>query len=382
MPSEPSGVKYLVFTGIFFVVSVLLNVLLLEAAGAIGDDQPLRAGEWTLRTLLAGAVVLETVVAGVFLWLATRHLRRRDVLAREQVARLRDEIAARLAEARENEHYLNTVANKLREMNQMKSEFLANMSHELRSPLNSILGYTELLLEEHPDFPAAARGDLLGVRKHAFQLLRIIGDLLDISKIEAGKLEVVIDDFSLAEVIAAELDTVRPLLQDKSVALAMDVAPDIPLLRSDREKFRQVILNLLSNAAKFTSSGEIRVTARLTEQPPRVDRKGTDRVERGAVRVDTAAVLPPGPYVTVAVRDSGIGIPESEHKTIFQAFRQVDGSSTRRFGGTGLGLAIVKKIITMLCGEVRVESRPGEGSLFTLHFPVRISADHARAFTR
>ncbi len=228
-----------------------------------------------------------------------------------------------------------------------KSDFLANMSHELRTPLNSILILSEQL-KSNPQGNLSPKqvthADI--IHRSGSDLLAMINDILDLSKIEAGRMTVVTETISLREFADSIERSFRPMAEAKR--LQFDVVADASapvFFCSDRQRIFQIIRNLVSNALKFTAEGRIGI--RLFG-------------ERG----DTGARL------GVAVRDTGIGIPEDKHEIIFDAFRQVDGSTSRRFGGTGLGLSISRSLAQLLGGEIRLESRPGEGSLFTLVLPV------------
>jgi signal transduction histidine kinase len=238
----------------------------------------------------------------------------------------------------------------LDEANKLKSKFLANVSHELRTPLNAIIGFTRLVLRKtEGQVPALQRENLQKVLISGEHLLTLINGLLDLSKIEAGRMEVFAESFRLEELIRVAAATVEPMLKDGRVRFVAQIQPDIPTLHTDRQKLKQVIINLLSNAAKFTEQGEIRVAAWHKD-----------------------AVL------TVAVSDTGIGMKKEVLDYIFEEFRQVDMSSTRKYGGTGLGLAIVKRLVHLLGGEIRVDSEPGQGSRFTLAIPLTLIDDERR----
>jgi len=220
----------------------------------------------------------------------------------------------------------------------LKSEFLANFSHEIRTPLNGIIGYCDLLMrEEGSRLTAHGRRDLNVVKTNAKTLLALINDILDLSKIEAGRVEVVVERVDVQELAEECQATVREYLKGKDVALTLNIEERARYLQSDALKLRQILLNLLSNAAKFTESGEVALGARAE-----------------------------GNEVVLTVEDTGVGIPPDQVQHIFEKFRQVDGSHTRKVGGTGLGLAIVRELSKVLGGNVNVTSVLGRGSTFTV----------------
>ncbi len=236
--------------------------------------------------------------------------------------------------------------------NRLKSDFLANMSHEIRSPMNGVIGMTELVLDT--DLTTQQREYLGIVKSSSESLLTIINDILDFSKIEAGKLSFEHIPFDLKNVVE---DCVRPLLlraENKGIALTCDVAPDVPrALLGDPGRLRQVLLNLIGNAIKFTNQGTVSV------QVNRIDSRRANGVGGG---------------VHFAVADSGIGIPPESLETIFDPFSQQDSSTTRKFGGTGLGLTISRRLVEALGGRIWVESEVGKGSTF--HFSAQFSLDN------
>ncbi|MES0446737.1 MAG: ATP-binding protein [Desulfobacterales bacterium] len=225
-----------------------------------------------------------------------------------------------------------------------KSEFLANMSHELRTPLNAILGYTELILDNiYGDVPEKIQEVLERLVKNGRYLLGLINDVLDISKIEAGQLNLSLNDYSMAELVQTVFTSVDALATEKNLELKVMVPTDLPTAKGDEQRIAQVLLNLFGNAIKFTEEGEIRVD----------------------VVVSNESFL-------VSVSDTGPGLSEADQKMIFEEFRQADGSSTREKGGTGLGLSIVKRIVEMHGGRTWVESSLGKGSIFWFTLPVRV----------
>ncbi len=228
---------------------------------------------------------------------------------------------------------------------QAKSQFLASMSHELRTPLNAIIGYSEMLQEEAEDLGQDRfLPDLMKIREAGKHLLSLINDVLDLSKIEAGKMDVVVEEFEVADLIEQVHSVIAPLIAKNANVLKMICAPDLGTMRSDQTKLRQGLLNLLSNAAKFTDSGRITLTAWRVADPD-------------------------GDRLQFVVSDTGIGMTPEQLQGLFQAFSQARSSTSRDYGGTGLGLAITRHFCRMLGGDVAVESTPGKGSSFTLTLP-------------
>ena len=223
-----------------------------------------------------------------------------------------------------------------------KSTFLANMSHELRTPMNAIIGYSEMLLEDAEDDGNEALVDDLGkIRAAGKHLLALINDILDLSKIEAGRMTLEITEMNLAAVVDDIVDTAMPLVEKNENKLDVEIADDVPALKTDETKIRQVLLNLLSNAAKFTDKGVVGLKAKRV-----------------------------GDTVEIRVSDSGIGMTAEAAAKVFDEFTQADESTTRRFGGTGLGLAISKRFCEMLGGSIDVASEEGKGSTFEVTLPL------------
>jgi PAS domain S-box-containing protein len=238
--------------------------------------------------------------------------------------------------------------------NHAKSEFLANMSHEMRTPMNGIIGMTELTLDT--DLTGIQRENLEMVKLCADNLLELINNILDLSKIEAGRLQLEETGFNLAEVLAKTMNSFANEARKKRLALVHRIAPETPLaLRGDAFRLRQVIVNLVGNALKFTDSGEIS----LLVEPETIDNGAGEKHRHCRLRF--------------SVSDTGIGIRHDKLDVIFENFSQADGSTTRKYGGTGLGLAISRHIVEMMGGRIRVESEPGKGSVF--HFTARFAVD-------
>jgi signal transduction histidine kinase len=253
----------------------------------------------------------------------------------------------------ENMRLFNEIEEKSRQLSvasQHKSLFLANMSHELRTPLNAILGYTELIADKiYGEIPEKVLATLERVQSNGRHLLGLINDVLDLSKIEAGQLTLSLTDYSIGDVVSTVLTAVEPLATGKQLALTSVLPPDLPLARGDERRITQVLLNLVGNAIKFTDSGEV------------------------AVRASAAN----GSF-TIAVRDTGPGIPEADQRRIFDEFKQADTSSSAwKTGGTGLGLSIAKRIVEMHGGRIYVESSPGQGSTFSITLPLIVEKQMA-----
>jgi signal transduction histidine kinase/CheY-like chemotaxis protein len=228
---------------------------------------------------------------------------------------------------------------------QAKSDFLASMSHELRTPLNAIIGYSEILLEEADELVRPElKPDLEKIRGAGKHLLGLINDILDLSKIEAGKMDVFRETFDVPALLGDVRATVEPLMARNGNAFEVRQGPDLGMMRSDQTKMRQILFNLLSNAAKFTKKGRITLSA-------------------------SRLVVDQGDRLRFEVSDTGIGMTPEQVAGLFQPFSQADASTTRDYGGTGLGLAITRHFCRLLGGEVVVVSEPGKGSCFTIELP-------------
>ena len=267
----------------------------------------------------------------------------------EELKRASGELERKVREAtaelvRQNE-LLRRQAVQLEQASALKSQFLANMSHEFRTPLNAILGYTSMLLKGvlGPLDDEQAEG-LARVDSNGRHLLGIINDILDISRIEAGRMPLRLSEFGLPELVGEVLAEVEPIVAQSSVHIEASVDQRLPSVQSDRQKVKQIVLNLLTNAVKFTPSGTIRLSARYDSRTREV---------------------------AVTVADTGIGIAAEDHGRIFEDFQQADSSPTRTHGGAGLGLSICRRLATMLGGKIQLESAPGTGSTFTVVLPRR-----------
>lgn len=261
-----------------------------------------------------------------------------------EVERYAAELEQKVAERTRD---LNLALEKAQAADRLKSAFLASMSHELRTPLNSIIGFSRVILKGI-DGPITAlqEQDLNAIYNSGQHLLRLINDILDLSKIDAGKMELSFDDVQIGELIETVVPTARGLIKDKPITLIQKIAPNIPVIRADPTRIRQVLLNLLSNAAKFTEQGTITIEA------------GIESGENNQ------------PEIVVRVTDSGPGIAEQDMSKLFQPFSQVDASPTRKTGGTGLGLSISRRLIELHGGRISVTSELGKGSTFYFTLPL------------
>jgi signal transduction histidine kinase/DNA-binding response OmpR family regulator len=299
-----------------------------------------RAG---FRALLAVPLLREERVIGALV------VRRKTAGAfSEQTVELLQTFATQSALAIQNARLFEAIQAQGRELqlaSEHKSQFLANMSHELRTPMNAIIGIGEMLLEDarelgHDD----QTGPLERILRASQHLLALINDILDLSKIEAGKMEIHLESFSIGSLIEDVVTTIRPLVEKNANRLDLECPADLGTMRADPTRVRQALLNLTSNAAKFTEGGLITITAARRRQDN-------------------------GDWVTVAVADTGIGMTAEQTAKLFQDFTQADASTTRKYGGTGLGLAISRRFCRLMGGDITVQSAPGRGSTFSISLP-------------
>jgi PAS domain S-box-containing protein len=266
----------------------------------------------------------------------------RTTALRETNQRLQEEIAER----EQAEAALLKAKDTAEAATRAKSEFLAKMSHELRTPMNAIIGFTRLVMRRCKSILPAMQYENLGkILISAERLLALINDILDLAKVEAGRIEIRPVTFALEPLIRECLHTVEPLLRGDKVQLLAEVSPDLPPLTTDKDRLHQILTNLLSNAVKFTENGSIKVSARAR-----------------------------GEEIIMAVADTGIGIPAQARERIFEEFHQVDGGSTRQYGGTGLGLSISRHFARLLGGDITLHSVPGHGSVFNVALPINYVA--------
>ena len=322
---------------------MLLGAVLMGLATRMQPD--VRGATLLTQALSAAAAFTYVTVFSLHSYAQSQRVVRNVRRIREQHAQIEEKSAL----LEEHSRQLEMARDSAESANTAKSQFLANMSHELRTPLNAIIGYSEMLMEDAEDTGSTELvPDLEKIRSSGKHLLGLINDVLDLSKIEAGRMELFVEQVDVADLITGVTGTVRRLIETRQSTLDVRIGSDVGSMQTDGMRLKQVMLNLLSNAAKFTENGRITVT-----------------VERRARR--------PADEVVITVTDSGIGMTPEQLAKLFRPFTQADSSTTRKYGGTGLGLTITKRFVEMMGGSVGVTSTTGQGTTFTVQLPADVT---------
>ena len=352
--------------GAWIIGMGFISFLFLQVTGSLG-----RAFfEEQLQSILGATLpdYLSNLGALLFIGCASVYLASDFAQTNRNLQKAKDEIETKNTELVGAKEAAETARQTAVEANKAKSMFLANMSHELRTPLNAIIGYSEMLEEEAQDLGQSGFvPDLKKIQGAGKHLLNLINDVLDLSKIEAGRMTLFIEEFDVAKLINEVVSTVQPLLAMNSNRLELDCPVDIGWMKTDQTKVRQTLFNLLSNACKFTEKGVIRLE---------VERGASDQWQVASLTPDRSPGNPlatrPSSLVTFKVTDTGIGMTREQLSRLFQAFVQADASTASRYGGTGLGLVLSRTFCRLMGGDLIVESEPDKGSTFTARLPAEV----------
>lgn len=350
---ESTLVFALLCAGVWFLFE---EILTRRAARLVSASNRLSEGDLNVRAQLQGSDEL-AMISTAFDSMATMMQHKTEALESSQVdlsnakealadynRTLEQKVAQRTAELAESIEEARHAKAAAEEANKSKSLFLANMSHELRTPLNAIIGYSEMLQEEMEDFGAdELTPDLQKIHGAGKHLLSLINDILDLSKVEAGRMDLYLESFDIIQLIEEVTNTIHPLVEKRKNNLIVEYEGTLGDISADLTKVRQCLLNLLSNASKFTESGKILLR-----------------------------VIGQSDQIKFIVSDTGIGMSSSQQAKLFQAFTQADASTTRKYGGTGLGLAISKQFCELMGGSIKVESQLRQGSTFTIELPRQV----------
>jgi signal transduction histidine kinase len=314
----------------------------------LDDSYHSRAREALIKSGVRALLVVPLLREDVLLGALVMSRKSPGPFAREVIELLKT-FATQSAVAIQNARLFRELAEKSRELEEAsrhKSHFLASMSHELRTPLNAILGFNEMILGQiYGEVPPDMKEPLEDIQKSGKHLLRLINNVLDLAKIEAGKMELALADYSVHDTVESVRSTLRPLAEAKGLELVVRVPEDIPLAYGDGGRLTQCLMNLAGNSLKFTKEGRVEIAV---------------EAENGHLRY--------------RVSDTGIGIPPDKIPALFSEFKQTDATIASEYGGTGLGLSITKKFVEMHGGRIWVESEQGKGSVFTLEVPLRTMA--------
>jgi signal transduction histidine kinase/DNA-binding response OmpR family regulator len=344
-PIAPTGVPEVLRSGQSQFFAEISEELL--ATVAIDTEHLSLLQEVGMRSAMIVPLIARKQTIGAISFIRTRESNR--YYSSDDLA-LAEELAHRAAIAVDNARLYQTsreMRHQAEAANKAKSQFLANMSHELRTPLTAVIGYSEMLREEAMSQSPEFVEDLERIHGAGKHLLALINDILDLAKVDAGKMQLLLEEFSVERVVEAALTDIRPQAAQNGDEIKVHIAPDSGTIRADHTKVRQMLTNLLSNACKFTENGTITIEAQRELHED-------------------------GDWILFRVADTGIGMTTEQQTKLFQPFSQADASTTRRYGGTGLGLVITRRFAHLMGGEVTMKSAPGEGSIFTIRLPAQV----------